>query len=174
MWHSGSVQLGVNLPLQRHNSCSSQAQASLYISRCSWGPRFILSAVGCDYYVRGESHWDDLAAQTQVKCNDINDLFWKRASSQFHPGIKEVHVQILCVTYIQHRRWKHNFMEFLYMAEQEAVADHIAGDQSASCTWAVGTRGRTPHGKAGKRVLGPDGRIEEGRRSRREKVSQDG
>lgn len=59
------------------------------------------------------------------------------------------------------------------MVEQEAVADHIAGDQSASCTWAVGTRGRTPHGKAGKRVLGPDGRIEEGRRRRREKGSQE-
>lgn len=58
--------------------------------------------------------------------------------------------------------------------EQEAVADHIAGDQSASCTWAVGTRGGTPHGKAGNGVLGPDGRIEEGRRRRREKVSQKG
>ena len=64
-------------------------------------------------------------------------------------------------------------MEFLYIADQEAVADHIAGDQSASCTWAVGTRGRAPHGKTGKRVLGPDGRKEEGRRRRREKASQE-
>lgn len=63
-------------------------------------------------------------------------------------------------------------MEFLYMT----VSDHIAGDQSASCTWAVGTRSRTPHGKAGKRVLEPDGRKEEGRRRRRrrrETVSQE-
>lgn len=58
-------------------------------------------------------------------------------------------------------------MEFLYMEEQEAVSDHIAGDESASCTRAAGTRGRTPHGKAGKRALGPDGRTEEGRRRRR-------
>lgn len=64
-------------------------------------------------------------------------------------------------------------MEFPYTAEQEAVADHIAGDQSASCTWAVGTRGRTPHGKTGMRVLRPDGRIEEGRQRRRENVSQE-
>lgn len=58
------------------------------------------------------------------------------------------------------------------MVEQEVVPDHIAGDQSASCTWAVGTRGRTPHGKAGTRELGPDGRIEEGRWRRRENVSE--
>lgn len=77
------------------------------------------------------------------------------------------------ISHIQHPRRKHNIMEFLYMVEQEAVADHIAGDQSASCTWAVGTRSRTPHGKAGKGELGPDGRIEAGRRRSREKVSQE-
>lgn len=74
------------------------------------------------------------------------------------------------ISHIQHPRREHNIMEFLYMVEQEAVADHIAGDQSA---WAVGTRSRTPHGKAGKGELGPDGRIEAGRRRRREKVSQE-
>lgn len=79
------------------------------------------------------------------------------------------------ISHIQHPRQKHNIMEFLYMVEQEAVADHIAGDQSASCTWAVGSRSRTPHGKAGKGELGPDGRIEAGRRRRRrrEKVLQE-
>lgn len=61
------------------------------------------------------------------------------------------------------------------MAEQEeVVAGHIAGDQSASCTRAVGTRGRTPHGKAGNGGLGPDGRTEEGRRRRRQQVPQKG
>lgn len=77
------------------------------------------------------------------------------------------------ISHIQHPQRKHNIMEFLYMVEQEAVADHIAGDQSASCTWAVGTRSRTPHGKAGKGELWPDGRIEAGRRRRMEKVSQE-
>lgn len=40
------------------------------------------------------------------------------------------------------------------MVGQEVVADHIAGDQSASCTRAVGLRGGTPHWKAGTRVPG--------------------
>lgn len=52
------------------------------------------------------------------------------------------------------------------MQEQGVTGDHIAGDQSASCIWAVGMSGITSHGKAGTLALRPDGRRKEGRHAR--------
>lgn len=55
------------------------------------------------------------------------------------------------------------------MHEQGVTGDHIAGNQSASCIWAVGMRGITPHGKAGTLALRPDGRRKDGRHAREKK-----
>lgn len=47
--------------------------------------------------------------------------------------------------------------------KEGVTGDHIAG---ASCIWAAGMRGITPHGKAGTLALRPDGRRKEGRHGR--------
>ena len=44
--------------------------------------------------------------------------------------------------------------------------EHIAGDQSARCIWAVGMSDIATHGKAGTLALGPDGRRKAGRHAR--------